>query len=74
MSLLPLADEELDSALGLATSVDGIPRQRSPGLLIMGKEDALRQHMPAHEVAFQVLEGTDVRVNEFFRKPAAADF
>jgi len=74
MSLLPLADEELDSALGLVTTVDGFRRPTVAGLLIMGKEDALRQHMPSHEVAFQVLEGTDVRVNEFFRKPLLQTF
>ena len=34
----------------------------------------LRQHVPAHEIAFQVLEGTDVRVNEFFRKPLLQSF
>lgn len=74
MSLLPLADEELDGALGLVTSVDGVPRPTVAGLLIMGKEETLRQHMPAHEVAFQVLEGTDVRVNEFFKKPLLQTF
>lgn len=74
MSLLPLADEELDSALGLVTTVDGFRRPTVAGLLIMGKEEMLRQHMPAHEVAFQVLEGTDVRVNEFLRKPLLQTF
>lgn len=68
-SLLPLADEELDGALGLVTIVEGIQRPTIAGLLLMGREGILRQHVPAHEVAFQVLEGTDVRVNEFFRKP-----
>jgi len=40
----------------------------------MGREATLRKHLPAHEVAFQVLEGTDVRVNEFFRKPLLQTF
>jgi len=40
----------------------------------MGREEILRQHLPAHEVAFQVLEGTDVRANEFFRKPLLQTF
>jgi ATP-dependent DNA helicase RecG len=39
------------------------------GLLLIGKLEALRRLLPAHEVAFQVLEGTDVRVNEFQRAP-----
>lgn len=73
-ALLSLADEELDGALGLVTTVEG---QRVPtlsGLLMMGREEALRQQVPAHEVAFQVLDGTEVRVNEFFRKPLLATF
>ncbi len=74
MSLLPLADEELDGALGLVTNVDGIRRPTLAGLLLMGREEILRQHVPAHEVAFQVLEGTDVQVNEFFRKPLLQTF
>ncbi|MDP2647599.1 MAG: crosslink repair DNA glycosylase YcaQ family protein [Desulfobacterales bacterium] len=68
-SLLPLADEELDGALGLVATVEGVRRPTVAGLLILGREEILRQHVPAHEVAFQVLEGTDVRVNEFYRKP-----
>lgn len=73
-ALLSLADEELDGALGLTVTVDGQRRPTLAGLLMLGREDALRQHVPAHEVAFQVLEGTDVRVNEFFRKPLLATF
>jgi len=74
LSLIPLADEELDGALGLVTAVEGVRRPTVAGLLIMGREEVLRQHVPAHEVAFQVLEGTDVRVNEFFRKPLLQTF
>jgi ATP-dependent DNA helicase RecG len=74
ISLLPLAEEELDDALGLVTTVEGVRRPTVAGLLIMGREVILRQHLPAYEVAFQVLEGTDVRVNEFFRKPLLQTF
>jgi len=74
MSLLPLADEELDGALGLVTTIDGVRRPTLAGLLMMGREDIIRQHIPAYEVAFQVLEGTEVRVNEFFRKPMLQTF
>ncbi|WP_319506319.1 RNA-binding domain-containing protein [uncultured Methanolobus sp.] len=73
-SLLPLADEELDSALGLVTNINGIRHPTIAGLLFLGREEILRQHVPAHEIAFQVLEGTDVRVNEFFRKPLLQTF
>jgi len=74
MSLLPLADDELDGALGLITTVEGVRRPTVAGLLLMGHEEVIRQHVPAHEVAFQVLEGTDVRVNEFLRKPLLQTF
>jgi ATP-dependent DNA helicase RecG len=40
----------------------------------MGREEVLRQHVPAYEVAFQVLEGIDVRVNEFLHKPLLHTF
>lgn len=74
MSLISLADEELDGALGLVTAIESVRRPTVAGLLILGREEVLRQHVPAHEVAFQVLEGTDVRVNEFFRKPLLQTF
>jgi len=74
MSLLSLADEELDGALGLVITVEGIRRPTVAGLLMMGREETLRQYVPAHEVAFQVLEGTDVRVNEFYKKPLLQTF
>jgi ATP-dependent DNA helicase RecG len=73
-SLLPLADEELDGALGLVTTIEGIRRPTLAGLLLMGREEILRQYIPAHEIAFQVLAGTDVVVNEFFRKPLLQTF
>lgn len=74
MTLLPLADEELDAALGLVTTVDGVRRPTISGLLFLGHEETIRRHIPSHEVAFQILEGTDVRVNEFFRKPLLQTF
>ena len=73
-ALLPLADEELDGALGLTTIVGGIKRPTLAGLLLLGREEQLRRFVPSHETAFQVLEGTDVRVNEFFRKPLLQTF
>jgi len=68
-SLLPLTDVELDGALGLVVNVDGVDHPTLAGLLLLGREQTLRQYVPSHEVAFQVLEGTAVRMNEFFRKP-----
>lgn len=73
-SLLALADDKLDGALGLCREVNGIRKPTIAGLLLLGTENLLRQHIPAHEVAFQVLQGTDVKVNEFFRKPLLETF
>lgn len=61
-SLLPLADEELDGAMGLTVTEGGLRRPTMAGILLLGREEILRRHLPAHEAAFQVLEGTDVRV------------
>jgi ATP-dependent DNA helicase RecG len=73
-SLLSLADEELDGALGLVLEHHGRKCPTVAGLLILGSETLLRQYLPAYEVAFQVLRGTDVRVNEFYRKPLLETF
>lgn len=72
--LLALTDDELDGALGLVTTVKGERHPTVAGLLLLGTENLLRQHLPAYEVAFQVLRGTEVRVNEFYRKPLLETF
>jgi ATP-dependent DNA helicase RecG len=64
-----LSDREIAGALGLTRSEGDLLRPTVAGLLLVGKESALRDHVPAHEVAFQVLRGTDVQVNEFRRWP-----
>ena len=73
-TLLPLTDEELDGALGLVVDVDGTLHPTLAGLLLMGREEDLRKYVPSHEIAFQVLAGTEVRMNEFFRKPLLQAF
>jgi ATP-dependent DNA helicase RecG len=47
----------------------GVRGVRLAALLLFAKDDALRRFMPGHEVAFQVLRGLDVEVNDFFRWP-----
>ena len=73
-SLLPIADQELDGALGLTVEVQGNRRPTVAGLMLLGTEELLRRHLPAYEIAFQVLRGTNVLVNEFFRKPLLETF
>ncbi len=73
-SLLALEDNELDGALGFSFLHEGIRKPTMSGVLFLCKEDVLRQYIPAYEIAFQVLSGTDVKVNEFFRKPFLQSF
>ena len=73
-SLTGLEDAELDGALGITTRHEGRVCPTVAGLLLLGTEAALRKWVPTHEVAFQVLEGTDVKLNEFFRGPVLRVF
>lgn len=73
-ALADLPDAQLDAALGLCTETGGIPHPTIAGLLLLGTESLLRKHVPAHEAAFQVLQGTKVKVNEFSRKPVLEIF
>ncbi len=68
-SLLALSDLELAKALGAVEANAAVRKIRVLGLLIFGKEESLRRFLPTHEVAFQVLRGQKVEVNEFFRWP-----
>ena len=68
--LLELDDEALDGALGFSTRTP--TGERVPtltGLLVMGRESALRERVPTHELAFQVLARETVSFNEFRRFP-----
>jgi ATP-dependent DNA helicase RecG len=73
-SLLDLSDDELDGALGLVRTIDGIKIPTLTGLLLIGKESAIRNRIPTHEVAFQALENTQVRTNDFYRTPLLRTF
>ncbi|WP_077001988.1 DNA glycosylase AlkZ-like family protein [Variovorax sp. KK3] len=68
--LLELDDEALDGALGFTTRTgDGARVPTLSGLLIIGREPMLRELVPTHEFAFQVLSGEAVSFNEFRRFP-----
>ncbi|MCC8046032.1 MAG: putative DNA binding domain-containing protein [Clostridiales bacterium] len=68
-SLLTLPDEELDIALRLITNIAGNYVPTVTGMLLIGKEDRIAELIPTARSAFQVLEGTAVRVNEESSKP-----
>lgn len=68
--LLELDDEALDGALGLtARQADGTRVPTLTGLLLVGRESTLRELVPTHEFAFQVLAREAVAFNEFRRFP-----
>ncbi|MGC8731333.1 MAG: ATP-binding protein [Halothiobacillaceae bacterium] len=68
--LLELDDEALDGALGLTVrEPDGSRVPTLTGLLLVGREGALRERVPTHEFAFQVMAQQAVRFNEFRRFP-----
>lgn len=67
-ALLDLPDLELAKALG-AVEANRTVAVRALGLLLFGREEALRRFLPTHEVAFQVLAGQKVEANDFFRWP-----
>ena len=62
-NLLGLQDDELDKTLRLTTEVDGKVYPTVAGMLLIGKANRIEQLMPTVKAAFQVLEGTKVRVN-----------
>lgn len=68
-SLLELSDEELFKALGLVSEQLGKAFPTIAGMLILGKEEALRQYVPTSCAAFQELSGTNVIKNEDFALP-----
>lgn len=71
-ALLELADADLDKALQLATVQGGTLVPTFCGLLLIGKKESLRRHMPTAETAIQILSGTDIKVNESFHMPILA--
>ena len=72
--LLELDDEELDKALCFVKSDGNKLYPTVAGLLMIGREDRLRELIPTAVSSFQVLEGTSVRMNEQYSKPLLATF
>ena len=63
-SLLDLSDEDLFKALGLVRDFNGQLVPTITGLLLIGRINALKCHIPTHTSSLQVLSGTDVKVND----------
>lgn len=73
-ALLELDDSQLDAALGLTVRTEQGYLPSLTGLLLIGHEASLRALVPTHEVAFQILDGEEVRFNEFSRAPLLRAF
>ena len=67
--LLNLDDEELDKALQLVKQVDGKLVPTFAGMLLIGKENKLREYIPTAEVIIQQLQGSNVIVNKSIHFP-----
>lgn len=68
-ALLNLSHLDLARTLGAIEVRQDRIQVRVLGLLLFGSEDALRHFLPTHEIALQVLSGTEVKANDFFRWP-----
>lgn len=71
-TLLNLDNEELIKALCLAREFDGKLIPTITGILLIGKEEKLKEYIPTAKATFQVLEGTSVRKNDEYTKPLLA--
>lgn len=66
--LLSLSDEEIERALGLIVrDGDGFVPTLA-GMLLLGRPESLERHVPTYSAAFQVLQGTDIKVNVSYRQ------
>ena len=68
-TLLELDGEELLAALRMTTVVDGVATPTVTGILLAGKQSVIHRVMPTSQAAFQVLQGTEVRVSQDFDGP-----
>ena len=73
-TLLDLETEELLKALGFAREMNGVLYPTIAGILMVGKVQSLVRFVPTAKASFQVLEGTQVRVNEDYALPILAAF
>lgn len=68
-ALLDLSDIDLLKALGFVREQNDTLIPTMAGLLLVGKKSSIEQFIPTHSTSFQVLTGTDVRLNEDFTAP-----
>lgn len=71
-ALLELNDEKLLKALGFIRVQNGVAYPTIAGILMIGKVASMQKYVPTGKSSFQVLEGTNVRVNEDYMLPILA--
>lgn len=73
-ALRDLPDEELDRALRLVVMRDGRLVPTVTGMLLIGKTEKIRELIPTAGASFQVLTGTQIKINEVTQEPLLAVF
>ena len=68
-ALLELEDEDLDKALRLVISVEGRLVPTFAGILLIGRQECLREYAPTAEAAFISYQGTQITANQTFYLP-----
>ena len=68
-TLLELDDAAFDHALGLVQDYGERECLSLAGVLCLTDAETIRRYVPTYEVAFQVLKGLNVVVNDYMRKP-----
>ena len=71
-NLLELNDEELDKALQLAVTTTDQLVPTYTGLLLLGRQEKIKEFIPTAESAFIMMRGTEVTANESFYLPLLA--
>lgn len=72
--LLELDNEELDKALRLVDEIEGRLIPTYTGMLLIGRSDKLKLKVPTADASFQVMNGTNVIMNESVNLPILAAF
>jgi ATP-dependent DNA helicase RecG len=70
-ALLELTDEEIEKALHFVVEKDNKLVPTVTGVVVVGRESSIRKLMPTVRADFQVLQGTEVMINQSYTKPVA---
>lgn len=71
-ALTELSDEELEKSLGLVREQGERLMPTVAGILLIGRMESLKRFIPTASSVFQVLEGSELRINDDFTLPLLA--